>query len=51
MTSRSREPEDEAETMAPAVAQLRTTPGKYVFTEDGNSEGWIATDSVVSVDR
>jgi hypothetical protein len=49
MTSRSREPE--AETTAPVVAQLRTTPEKYVFTEDGNSEGWIATDSVVSVDR
>lgn len=36
---------------APAVSQLRTTPERFVFTEDGNSEGWIATDHVVAVDR
>jgi hypothetical protein len=35
----------------PAVSQLRTTPERFVFTEDGNSEGWIATDHIVAVDR
>jgi hypothetical protein len=36
---------------APVVSQLRTTPERFVFTEDGNSEGWIATDHVVAVNR
>jgi hypothetical protein len=35
----------------PTVSQLGTTPGRFVFTEDDNSEGWIATDHVVAVDR
>ena len=35
----------------PPVSQLRTSPERFVFTEDGNSEGWIATNRVVSVDR
>lgn len=35
----------------PAVSQLSTTPDRFVFTEDDNSEGWIATDHVTSVDR
>jgi hypothetical protein len=35
----------------PTVSQLSTTPSRFVFTEDDNSEGWIATDHVVSVDR
>jgi hypothetical protein len=35
----------------PTVSQLSTTPGRFVFTEDDNSEGWIATDHVVSIDR
>jgi len=53
MTARSRESGGEAdpEEEAPMVAQLRTTPGRFVFTEDDNSEGWIATDSVVDVER
>jgi hypothetical protein len=35
----------------PAVSQLSTSPSRFVFTENDNSEGWIATDHVVSVDR
>jgi hypothetical protein len=51
MTVRSPESEDGSAEDAPDVAQLRTTPDRYVFTEDDNSEGWIATDSVVDVRR
>jgi hypothetical protein len=35
----------------PPVSQLGTAPGRFVFAEDDNSEGWIATDSVVDVER
>lgn len=35
----------------PPVSQLGTAPGRFVFTEDDNSEGWIATDSVVDIKR
>lgn len=35
----------------PAVSQLSTSPDRFVFTEDSNCEGWIATDHVVAVDR
>lgn len=28
----------------PVVTACETTPGRVVFTEDGNSDGWIATD-------
>jgi hypothetical protein len=38
-------------TETPTVSQLSTTPGRFVFTEDDNSDGWIATDHVVSIDR
>lgn len=32
---------------APLVSALRTSPDRTVFTEDGNSDGWIATDLTV----
>jgi len=35
----------------PTVSQLSTSPDRFVFTENDNSEGWIATDHVVTVDR
>jgi hypothetical protein len=35
----------------PTVSQLSTSPDRFVFTENDNSEGWIATDHVVSVER
>lgn len=31
------------------VRVVRTRPGRYVFTEDGNPDAWIATDIAVSV--
>lgn len=35
----------------PAVTVCETTPGRVVFTEDGNSDGWIATDLTVSLSQ
>lgn len=29
------------------VSALRTSPDRTVFTENGNSDGWIATDHTV----
>ncbi|ADJ15294.1 hypothetical protein [Halalkalicoccus jeotgali] len=43
------EPIDEHEEPAAFVSALRTSPDRIVFTEDGNSEGWIATDYTVSL--
>lgn len=34
----------------PSVVGLRTKPGRFVFTEEGNSDGWIASDLVVDPD-
>lgn len=36
---------------ARAVRVHATSPGRTVFTEDGNSDGWIATDLTVDLDR
>lgn len=33
------------------ISAHRTCPGRYVFTENGNVDGWIATDLTVSLDR
>lgn len=33
------------------VSALRTSPDRIVFTEDGNSDGWIATDHTVELSR
>ncbi len=35
----------------PEVVRLRTCPDRFVFTERGNVDGWIATDSVVDLER
>jgi hypothetical protein len=35
----------------PRVSALRTSPDRTVFTEDGNSDGWIATDLTVDAHR
>lgn len=45
------EPTDEQEEPAATVSALRTSPDRTVFTEDGNSDGWIATDHTVSLPR
>ena len=33
------------------VAALRSCPGRTVFTEDGNCDGWISTDVTLDVER
>ena len=43
-TERSEEPDDEP---LPAIACHRATDKRRVFTEKGNTDGWIATDLTV----
>ncbi len=45
------EPTDEQEESTALVSALRTSPDGVVFTEDGNSDGWIATDHTVELSR
>jgi hypothetical protein len=33
------------------VTAHRTVPGRTVFTENGNTDAWIATDLTVGLDR
>lgn len=33
------------------VTAHESSPDRMVFTENGNSDGWIATDFVVSLER
>lgn len=35
----------------PRVRACETRPGRTVFTEDDNSDAWIATDLTVEVER
>lgn len=35
----------------PAVTMCRTSPGRSVFTEQGNTDAWIATSLTVDLDR
>jgi hypothetical protein len=35
----------------PTISVCETCPGRVVFFEAGNSEGWIATDSPLELDR
>jgi hypothetical protein len=41
------EPTDDA----PCVSVCKATPERTVFTEEGNEDGWIATDYSVSLPR
>jgi hypothetical protein len=34
-----------------AVRAHESRPGRLVFTEDGNTDGWIATDLVLQPER
>lgn len=44
--------DDPDEPPAPtAVSAHRCTPDRTVFTEDGNSDGWIASDLTVEPER
>jgi hypothetical protein len=46
--SRESEPDDPDDS-EPTVAALRASSDRTVFTEDGNSDGWIATDTTVEL--
>jgi hypothetical protein len=39
----------EADDETPRVSACNATPERTVFTEEGNEDGWIATDYSVSV--
>ena len=39
--------EPESESDAPTVTVHATSPDRVVFTEEGNCDGWIATDLAV----
>lgn len=43
--------EDAPEDERAAIAAHESCPGRVVFTEEGNSDGWIATDLTVEVER
>lgn len=43
---RARDEED-----CPAVTAHECSSDRTVFTEDGNTDAWIATDTTVSLDR
>lgn len=52
MRSRDGEPEaDEPSVDCPTVSAHECSSDRTVFTEDGNSDGWIATDLTVSLRR
>ncbi|WP_192918565.1 hypothetical protein [Salinigranum salinum] len=42
---------NESDGFRPVVSALRSSPDRVVLTEDGNRDGWIASDAVVSLDR
>ena len=44
------ESDETLEEPAVAVTSHETRPGKLVFTEQDNSDGWIATDLVVDLE-
>ncbi|MFC7073605.1 hypothetical protein ACFQJ7_15615 [Halovenus rubra] len=41
------DPQDEEN----SVSVHQSSPDRTVFTEDGNTDGWIATDLTVSLER
>lgn len=49
----TREAGEGAETAepTPCVSALRASPDRIVFTEEGNCDGWISTDLIVSLSR
>lgn len=46
-------PDDEPESAAaaPRISVCNATPERTVFAEEGNEDGWIATDYSVSLTR
>ncbi|MFC7042051.1 MULTISPECIES: hypothetical protein [Halonotius] len=45
------ETDPDAAADTPRVTVCNATPERTVFTEDGNADGWIATDYSVSIPR
>lgn len=50
MPGDSRRPEAIDAEPVPEIVRLRTRPDRFVFTERGNSDGWIATGLVVDLE-
>ncbi|WP_177171906.1 hypothetical protein [Halohasta litchfieldiae] len=36
---------------SPCISALKSSPDRTVFTEEGNCDGWIATDCIVTLSR
>jgi hypothetical protein len=53
VTDGSEEPDFPAEPPEPqtTVSVHRSSPERLVFTEEGNTDGWIATDLAVDLER
>lgn len=49
LQSRSRDDPEPATETQPVVSVCESCPGKLVFLEAGNTDGWIATDSAVEL--
>ncbi|MFW5978067.1 MAG: hypothetical protein ACOCP2_02375 [Halohasta sp.] len=49
----TREPHQEVDDSAdaPCISALKSSPDRTVFTEEGNCDGWIATDLIVRLSR
>ncbi len=45
------EPAPGSESTATTVTVHEPSPGRTVFTENGNADGWIATDVTVELSR
>jgi hypothetical protein len=43
--------QSEPEPEASSISAHRSSPGRTVFTEEGNTDGWIATDFTVELWR
>ena len=41
----------DAEEASPCVSAFAASPNRTVFTEEGNCDGWIATDLIVTPPR
>ena len=51
LRSRSTDAAPSAEEALPPITVCRSAPGKLVFIEDGNTDGWISTDVAVELTR
>jgi len=49
MAPESRSPAPDADEAAPDVAAAQSCPGRTVFIESDNCDGWIASDCTVDV--